>query len=310
VSNGPLPFYSRLLYPPNYRPEPILASPEYTHLSPYILHLVALACREHVQPWYGRLTRDRTFFYHITLTITQVIRSLEARLASTDLTRLLAFDACRILTEHYADFNVASSKQHSIPDPRLLAHTFDSLQPHLAIHLDPSPPLGSKLPYVDPAYLDALADSVLRILLPPSQSRSDLERTIVRDLIVRVVLGSVFDKIARPWFIHRLIVNLLESRRVQQQKHAAIKSRPWWSKAYSIFGAVRASSEDAGPNLDLSLPILNLVSVMLKASERPVVGQLAWLLRILCQLGRPVLNLFVSSPSLQGVFSDATRETG
>lgn len=211
------PLHQRILYPSPSGPRPprILHSPSHTSLDPLILDLVALICREHVLSWYSSISRDpdRTFILQITAVLVHFIQALEVRLAHVDLVGLLVLDLPTLLERHLGDGDQAAEKANTGH-----AHNFDRdnvfhlLQPHIAVTLIQTTPGGALEPKVDKVYLRALVDNLLRLLLPPEDYRAETERTIVREIIVNVILGNVFTRVAQPWFLYSAIAKVLEAR--------------------------------------------------------------------------------------------------
>jgi hypothetical protein len=229
--------YQRILYPSaSATPPPrILHSPSHSTLDPLLLDLVALSLRAYVTPWYnGGISRDpdKAFLQAVTAVLVHVIQSLEVRLSALDWTELLIHDLPCLLAQHYRDWDSAVEKAgggtaHNL-SPELVFHR---LQPHTAIHLAPSPselaPSEAEpcVPQVDKLYLRALVDHLLKLLLPPADYRAETERTIVREILVGVVFGSVFNRVAQPWFIHVLIAKQLEAREVAKAVDEADKAK-------------------------------------------------------------------------------------
>ncbi|ORY75935.1 PXA domain-domain-containing protein [Leucosporidium creatinivorum] len=209
--------HQRILYPSPSGPRPprILHSPAHATLDPLILDLLALICREHILTWYSSISRDpdRAFIQQVTSILIHVIQAVEVRLAHVDLVGLLVLDLPSLLERHFADWDQATEKANTGH-----AHNFNRdnvfhlLQPHIAVSLSQASPGGSLEPKVDKTYLRALVDNLLRLLLPPEDYRAETERGIVREIIVNTILGSVFTRVAQPWFLHSAIAKILEGR--------------------------------------------------------------------------------------------------
>ncbi|GAA5975400.1 hypothetical protein JCM5350_006469 [Sporobolomyces pararoseus] len=218
-SNSTPPLYQKILYPANGSPPSpprILHSSSHATLDPLILDLIALSLRAFVTPWYnGGISRDpdKDFLQAVTAVLIHVIQALEVRLATVDWTELLLRDLPTVLENHYRDWDSANEKAggssaHNLSTEEMFHH----LQPHIAISLSGSPPT----PQVDPVYLRTLVDHLLKLLLPPEDYRAETERAIVREVLVGVVFGSVFGKVAQPWFLHGVIARVLEGREAEK----------------------------------------------------------------------------------------------
>ncbi|GAA5912696.1 PXA domain-containing protein [Sporobolomyces salmoneus] len=207
------PLYQKILYPANGTPATpprILHSSAHSTLDPLILDLIALSLRAFVTPWYnGGISRDpdKDFLQAVTAILIHVIQALEVRLATIDWTELLLRDLPALMEDHYRDWDLANEKAggssaHNLSTEEMFHH----LEPHIAISL-----VGGA-PRVDPVYMRTLVDHLLKLLLPPEDYRAETERAIVREVLVGVVFGSVFGKVAQPWFSHGVVAKLIEGR--------------------------------------------------------------------------------------------------
>ncbi|KAM0790712.1 hypothetical protein ACM66B_004568 [Microbotryomycetes sp. NB124-2] len=197
------------------RPRRVLHSPAHATLDPIILKLITLLCREHIQSWYSSISRDpdRLFINKVTTLLVHVVQTLEVRLAEADLIALLVNDIPALLERHVVDFDQALAKsQTGVAHNLDLAETFHSLQPHMAVKLVKDGTTKSSIPVIDKTYLRTLVDHLLKLLLPPEDYQSDTERTIVREIVVNIIFGNLFNRVAQPYFLHSIIVKLLESR--------------------------------------------------------------------------------------------------
>ncbi|SCZ89164.1 BZ3500_MvSof-1268-A1-R1_Chr1-1g01000 [Microbotryum saponariae] len=218
----PVPLHQRILYPSpsphGPRPPRILHAAAHTELDPLILDLIALICREHVLSWYSSISRDpeRAFVQQVTSILVHVIQALEVRLAHVDFVQLLAVDLPALLETHVRDWDKAMDKAHTGH-----AHNFDRdnvfhlLQPHIAVTLQTTSGAGKGMTQVqvDPTYLRALVDHLLRLLLPPEDYRAETNRAITREIIVNVILGNVFNRVAQPWFVYSAITKIIVAQK-------------------------------------------------------------------------------------------------
>ncbi|GAA5953854.1 hypothetical protein JCM21900_005492 [Sporobolomyces salmonicolor] len=217
--------YQRILFPAGspspVKPPRILHSPAHSTLDALFLDLIALSLRAFVTPWYNSaISRDpdKAFLQAVTGVLVHVIQALEVRLATVDWPELLLRDLPAVLEQHYRDWDLAVEKAgggtaHNLTPEEM----FHRLQPHIAISLstskDDAPGSTAKpVPEVDKVYMRALVDHLLRLLLPPEDHRAETERSIVREILVGVVFGSVFNRVAQPWFLHGVVTKLLEGR--------------------------------------------------------------------------------------------------
>jgi hypothetical protein len=306
-AHGPLPLYGRLLFPAT-TVLPLFLTPSlHERCDDALYQLIALVCREHVLPWYSRLTRDRTFLHEVTRIVTHVVQVVEARLAAVDLAALIAVDLPVVLERHYCDSHAARAAQGTAYsgglDYRALFH---SLQPHAGIDLDS--PSGSKLGVVSAAYLSNLVDGVLALCLPPEDVAAETERAVVREVIVYVILAGVFARVAQPWFVHQQIVKLLAKGKPAE---VATPRRPIWlavlvglvaavnlvvALGSAAMGWVAASGwRDPPVEADLVRPSVNLLRTVSRAEERPIAAQALWLFDVISGLSDGVCDRYVGS---------------
>ncbi|BGO93573.1 hypothetical protein NBRC10512_000693 [Rhodotorula toruloides] len=221
------PLHRRILFPPSSPAETprILHSSAHETLDPLILDLIALSLRAYVTPWYnGSISRDpdKAFLQAVMAVLIHVVQALEVRLAAVDWADVLLAELPEVLANHYRDWDSAVERAGGGTAHNLsVDEMFHSLQPHIAIHLRQAAEGETTArhrvtPEVDRVYLRALVDRLLKLLLPPEDYRSDTERAIVREIIVAVVFGTVFNRVAQPWFIHGLIAKQLEAREAER----------------------------------------------------------------------------------------------
>lgn len=197
----------RLLFPhlgPHADVPPLLNSPNLPpELNAEIYDFIALSLRAFVTPWWTKISRfDKEFHVQINQVLTQVIRSLETRLSKTDLSPLVFRDLPILVTQHYEDYRLASSKlntSYSIGGAVSLPLLFHQFQPHMAVSADGS---------INEDYLRQLVDFILKACLPPEDYDPDSERYIIREVILKVLKDAVL-RISQPWFIHKLALDLL-----------------------------------------------------------------------------------------------------
>ena len=58
-------------------------------------------------------------------------------------------------------------------------------------------------------YVRQAVEHVMKSCLPPADWEAETERTIVREIFAKVILGGVFSRLTQPWFIQKLILDLL-----------------------------------------------------------------------------------------------------
>jgi hypothetical protein len=212
------PSLARRLLFPHLSPEadlpPLLVSPSATsELNDELYSFIAIALRAYVHPWWTKLTRyDKEFLPAITQVLTTVIRVFEARLAKADLAPLVLRDIPTLIVNHYTDYYNAQAKlqtSYAAGGAATLPQLFHQMQPHMAISAEG---------VIDEAYVRQALDDVLKTCLPSEDYEPETERYIVREVLVKVVLGGIIPRITQPWFIHQMILNLLGP--VKEQRNA------------------------------------------------------------------------------------------
>ena len=202
------PLYRRLLLPnlsPSTPPPPLLVSAS-TEVNDELYDFLALALRAYITPWWSKITRyDREFIPQVAAVLAELIRSLEVRIVTADIPQLLLRVLPILLVQHYADYRIAAAKVGSsfasgggMSIPQL----FHNMQPHVAVDADGQ---------IDPEYFRRTFDHILAKTLPSEDNESDVEQLIVREVIVKVLLQDVVPQLVQPWFIHRLMLGLLDS---------------------------------------------------------------------------------------------------
>lgn len=198
-----LPISRRLLFPnlPLSQELPPLVNPT---LDQDLYHFVALALRAFVNPWWSKITRyDKEFVQQINSILAVVIKALDTRISSTDLSPLVFNDAPSLVTQHYKDIRNATSKlstSYAAGGSATLPQLFHQLQPHMAVDAQGN---------IDQVYMRQIIDHILKSCLPPEDYAPEAERFIIREIILKVLIHDVFPKIAEPWFLHKLTLDLL-----------------------------------------------------------------------------------------------------
>ncbi|KAI0639208.1 PXA domain-containing protein [Trametes polyzona] len=184
---------------------PLLVSPAASpELNAELYDFIALALRAYVNSWWTKITRyDKEFLPEITRILTVVFRTLEARLVVTDLSPLVFRDLPTLLNQHWTDYRNAQAKLHTsyaTGGAASLPQLFHQMQPHMAVSADG---------VIDVVYVRQAVDHILKACLPPEDYEPETERYIVREVILKVLVGSVLPRITQPWFIHKVILDLM-----------------------------------------------------------------------------------------------------
>ena len=146
-----------------------------------------------------------------------VIRTLATRLEKADIADLLFRAVPIAVAQHYADYRAAVAKvgsAYASGGAATLEQVFHQYQSHTGMDMDGN---------IDPTYIRHLLDLVLQETLPAEDQESEAERTIIREVIVKVLLKDVVPMLCQPWFIHKIILDLLRSG--QEGNATALKVR-------------------------------------------------------------------------------------
>ncbi|EGO03136.1 hypothetical protein SERLA73DRAFT_85045 [Serpula lacrymans var. lacrymans S7.3] len=206
----PISLAKRLLFPhlpDGAEPPPLFASPSCSkELNDEVYDLIALALRAYVNTWWSKISRyDKEVLPQITHILTFVLRELETRILAADLSAVVFLYAPCLITQHYRDYRNAKSKlstSYATGGAASLSTIFHHLQPHIAISEDGQ---------INEEYYRQLFNHVLRFSLPSEDYAPDVERFIIREIILKVLLKDTIPKISQPWFIQKTILDFLDT---------------------------------------------------------------------------------------------------
>lgn len=204
----PITLTKRLLFPqlPQDAPiPPIFQSPGLPpSLDTEVYDFLALALRAFINPWWTKITRyDKEFLVQVTSIITVVLRNLESRSLAADLSPTIFRDLPTILTQHYVDYRSAKQRlntSYSLAGASSFQALFHAQQQHIGVTANGE---------LDEVYVRTAIDAVLKACLPPEDWEAESERYIVREIVVRIVTKDVAGKLTQPWFMHKLILDML-----------------------------------------------------------------------------------------------------
>jgi PXA domain len=219
---GPVGLARRLLFPNHPLSEPlppVLVNgasndprtdsqdyPALKALNDELYGFMALAVRGFVLPWWSKITpRDKEFPQEITKVIVHLIQQVEARVLVADLPSLVARTIPTLVAQHYIDYRSACAKLPSsyatgLHTSNSLPHLFHSLQPHMAISLEG---------VVDANYIRQAVEHIMRACLPPEDWDAETERSIIREIVLKIILDSAIPRLSQPWFLHKSLLEVL-----------------------------------------------------------------------------------------------------
>ncbi|KAH9964432.1 PXA domain-containing protein [Russula dissimulans] len=198
----------RLLFPhlASSSPTPPLlqTSSTYPALDAELYDLIALALRAYINPWWIKITRyDKQLLVELTRILSSVLRALEARALATDLNPLVYHDLPTLLAQHCADYRIAARKlgsSYAAAGSASLPMLFHGQQQHVGVSVDGR---------IDEVYVRAAVDIVLKACLSPEDWDAEVERYLIREVIVKTVCVDLAPRITQPWFLHSTVLGLL-----------------------------------------------------------------------------------------------------
>jgi len=128
-----------------------------------------------------------------------------------DLSLLVFSDIPSLVTQHYRDYRQAASKastSYAAGGALSLQQLFHQQQPHMAISSDGT---------IDEEYFRQVFDHILRECLPAEDYAPEAERFIVREVMLKVVVKDVIPHITQPWFLQKMMLDMLGPSGVSEQ---------------------------------------------------------------------------------------------
>ena len=277
-----------------------------------IYHLIALALRAYVLTWLPRITRDRSLLPHIHQDLlAPILTPIFASIASDpdSLVPLILHDLPGVLVLHIKTYWTARETSRILHEP--LDKSYHSVLPLLSTE-----PAGPQRPpeegrnavpegqYVlSGLWLTAFSDSVAKLYLPEKEYQVDVQRTMVRELIGRTVLGGVGRRLVEGWFWYGLILRLLPSPKPLYKATSprslaenslsiayTVISGFWKIWAVGTWIAASLTAAPASEHKDCASSWLELARVILGVDGR--LGKRNWALRLAWGLIEMVMVLF------------------
>jgi hypothetical protein len=294
-------------------------------LSTALLDLINLICREHILSWYSiSISRDKEIAQYIKTICVHALQTLEVRIADVDFIELTLIDWVNLVEKHYEDWDNAVEKtKTAYGHSKDVGELFHGLQPHLAISLEPS-----LTPIVDQVYLRKWVDHLLRLLLPVEDYRAETERSIVKEIIVNIILQGVFTKVAEPWFLYKVMGDIIGivceggveiPKKVEEPVDKSILDTALsmisslsalilsLCLSISTLYGIATTSAPARHRPNLIAPSLFLSLAVLPPS--PVFTQLMHYIQLASDFFTPAINSIVSYSMKQSVFNIGMVET-
>ena len=301
INVSPLLIEAILMTPPSSLANRLLfqsSSPFDSDLSNEIYDLISLSLRTYISPWYSKISRyDKDFLPQLTSTLSTVILQLHQRISSDDIPSLLLIDLPVIMTEHYRDYRSAKVKvgtAYGNGGGLSVDKLFAGMQPHIALTEE-----GIRV-----EYYRQTVDNILRLILPPEDYASDVERSILTEVILKMFLDDIFPRISHPAFIYHLLLNIVGHSDEEDVKSSSSSLIVTGLSALQTFSALCLSFIDHykhfkhlnRPHIDYSLPLILFFSEILSANSSFFPSLLLISLSLLISLLTIPLPFFPSPP--------------
>jgi hypothetical protein len=171
-----------------------------------IYHVIALALRAYMNTWYSKIApRDQLLLPVVNRdVIVPLLGPLLATVTTAEgqerLVDLVLLHIPVLLATHVQTYWSARS---NVFGGTSLADAYHARVPTLAV----VPVDGTYV--LNPAYTSALVDSLLILRLPKADYEAEAERIVIREVVARVVLGSVGKRLAAAWFYAQVALKLM-----------------------------------------------------------------------------------------------------
>ncbi|KAL8726360.1 MAG: hypothetical protein Q9166_006767 [cf. Caloplaca sp. 2 TL-2023] len=217
--------------------------------------IIAIAVKELVYNWYGKITPDQSFVEEVVRIIAHCTRALEGRLRKIGLESLVLDEIPELIESHILAYRIShASAQTFLPSnsPRVAYH---SLNPHPALSPSPDPSVEASTIQQsknEADYRQLLVQGALAILLPTEDLENACLRTLVTDVIAETILGkSIGGRVCEGWFIWTSITKLVEEVKALSKprttgKEIEVDTRSRLEK----FGLLSERGDDTRPAMD------------------------------------------------------------
>ena len=199
-----------------------------------LYNLIALAFRAYILSWLPRITRDKSLLPHVhSQFIVPILQPIFLHLSTRpeSLITLIIYDLPSVLTLHWKTYWQARQTIHILPNS--LDGAYHAHLPLVATI--PSPDTMSeegrttilKGQYiVSGLWLTSLADTIAKKSLSEEDYKVTVQRTMIREIIGRTVLGNLSRRINEPAFWWSLFLRFLPlPRSTKKRAHQNVVER-------------------------------------------------------------------------------------
>ncbi|KAI9199452.1 PXA domain-containing protein [Polychytrium aggregatum] len=215
-----------------------------------LLHLIL---RDFVQSWYSSISKDQEFLQQLLDSIAFAVKQAETRLASVDFVLLVCRDLPEVIRRHVHDYRQCKEKLGTAyGGGKSMEELFFGSQPHFAF----------TSPSAEAEYLRKVVETLLELLLPKDEFKSDCLRILVREILSVTVIGTAIDTIAEPDYLNQLILMGLQHLERQDANEPDLVAPPilisshdlsndqasFYSSNTPYFTAGESSHGESGPD--------------------------------------------------------------
>ncbi|KAK4685031.1 hypothetical protein P7C73_g5129, partial [Tremellales sp. Uapishka_1] len=203
-----LPLYRRLLFPYESGDAEIKGlirgrGDQVDEIDARLHHLIALALRAYILSWYTAFSpRDKTFLPHVQRNVISPLLSPILNDLYADPSRILhlvLLDLPTILRLHIRTYWEARASS-SLRGTELGA-AYHARLPLLAVDAEQGT--------LDPLYLGALVDALLKSHLPAKDYAASCEKLMIREVVARSILASVGRRLSQNWFWWQILLRVM-----------------------------------------------------------------------------------------------------
>lgn len=165
---------------------------------------IGLIVQEFIDPWYTKISQDRTFQEKITIELRLVFSNLKSHFAAIDLPSFLVLKLVPIITGHFAKFS--SSFSHHVGDysmeSKLSVAKVYKNDIHRGVSMDETTKAREK------EFLREVIGRILPSLLSESE-QNVIVRSLIQEIVACTVLANVFELLSEADFVNQMIVKLI-----------------------------------------------------------------------------------------------------
>lgn len=165
---------------------------------------IGLIVQEFIDPWFTKISQDRTFQEKITIELRLVFSNLKTHFAAIDLPSFLVLRLVPIITAHFAKFSGSFSHQivdYSMEYKLSVAKAYKN-DIHRGVSMDETARAREK---------EFLREVIGRILPKVLSEREQnlIVHSLIQEIVACTVLANVFELLSEADFVNQIIVKLV-----------------------------------------------------------------------------------------------------